>query len=108
MIECTEGTLATFSMSCNDKGDETCETGIGLASLEDTVDAPKSELLERGRPALLSRPKGLNTCLWLFDVGFPTFPVNDTILAIMFSRIDLKQETLSVAIHGTSGMVHWL
>jgi hypothetical protein len=55
-------------MSCNDKGDKTYTTSKALASLEGTVDPLNSEVLERGRTALLSRLKGLNTCLWLFTV----------------------------------------
>jgi hypothetical protein len=106
LIECTEGIWEPVSMSCN-KGVETCETGKGLVSLEGTVDALKSEPLERRRPALLSRPKGLKICIRLCAVVL-IFRVNDTISVIMFSRIDLKQWALSVVIHDTSGMVHWL
>jgi hypothetical protein len=108
LIECTEGTCEIFSMPCNNKGDEIRETDKGFSSLEGTVDALKSELLERRRPALLSRPKGLKTCFRLFAVVRLIFRVNDIISAIMFSRIDLKQWVLSVVIHATSGMVHWL
>jgi hypothetical protein len=74
----------------NDKEEKTYDAGKGLAGPEGTAGTLKSELLERGRHALLSRPKGLKTCRRLFAVVLLKSPVNDTIAVVMFSKINLK------------------
>jgi len=61
----------------------------GLASLGGIVDTLRSEWLERGRTALLSKPKGLNGCLLFLAAVVARF-VNSTISVIMASSTDLN------------------
>jgi hypothetical protein len=87
---CTEVAAAAFSLFCTDKGDETYNASKGLGGLAGRIGTLKSEVLERGRHALLSRPKGLISCLRLSAVVLLLSPIGNTILVIILSRIDLK------------------
>ena len=63
--------------------------GSRLASLVGIMDMMRSEWLERGRTALLSKPKGRNGCP-LFLVLVVAHFVNFTISVIKASSTDLN------------------